>query len=45
MMDDDFEDMSDLDRRNRPVFRLIALVLIVGLLPLFAIYVVWQVLA
>ena len=43
-MMDDYEDMSDLDRRNRPVFRVIALVVAVGLLPLFAIYIVWQVL-
>jgi hypothetical protein len=39
---DDYEDMRDLDRRNRPAFKLIALVLVFGLLPLFGIYVVLQ---
>jgi hypothetical protein len=40
---DDHDDMTDLDRSKRPAYKLIALVVVVGLLPLFAIYVLWQV--
>jgi hypothetical protein len=39
---DDYDDMSDLDRRNRPAFKLIALGVVFGLLPLFGLYLIWQ---
>lgn len=39
---DDYDDMGDLDRRNRPAFKLIAVALVFGLLPLFGLYVILQ---
>jgi hypothetical protein len=40
---DDHDDMGDLDRSKRPAYKFIVLVVVLALLPLFAIYVLWQV--